>query len=51
MMDRLVVLDKGAIVEQGTHADLVDSGGIYSQLWARQSGGFLEMDQVEDAAQ
>ena len=51
MMDRLVVLDKGAIVEQGTHAELVDSGGIYSQLWARQSGGFLEMDQVEDAAQ
>ncbi|KRB01341.1 multidrug ABC transporter ATP-binding protein [Devosia sp. Root685] len=51
MMDRLVVLDKGTIVEQGTHAELVDSGGIYSQLWARQSGGFLEMDQVEDAAQ
>ncbi|RYE52188.1 MAG: ATP-binding cassette domain-containing protein, partial [Rhizobiaceae bacterium] len=51
MMDRLVVLDKGQIVEQGTHAELVDSGGIYSQLWARQSGGFLEMDQVEDAAQ
>ncbi|MBN9334219.1 ABC transporter ATP-binding protein [Devosia sp.] len=51
MMDRLVVLDKGAIVEHGTHAELVDSGGIYSQLWARQSGGFLEMDQVEDAAQ
>jgi ATP-binding cassette subfamily B multidrug efflux pump len=51
MMDRLVVLDKGEIVEQGTHAELVDTGGIYSQLWARQSGGFLEMDQVEDAAQ
>lgn len=51
MMDRLVVLDKGQIVEQGTHAELVSSGGIYSQLWARQSGGFLEMDQVEDAAQ
>lgn len=51
MMDRLVVLDKGQIVEQGTHAELVDSGGIYSQLWARQSGGFLEIDQVEDAAQ
>jgi ATP-binding cassette subfamily B multidrug efflux pump len=50
MMDRLVVLDKGEIVEQGTHAELVDTGGIYSQLWARQSGGFLEMDQVEDAA-
>ena len=51
MMDRLVVLDKGEIVEQGTHAELVDTGGIYSQLWTRQSGGFLEMDQVEDAAQ
>lgn len=51
MMDRLVVLDKGRIVEQGTHAELVDTGGIYSQLWARQSGGFLEMDQVEEAAQ
>ncbi|WP_083982403.1 ABC transporter ATP-binding protein [Devosia soli] len=51
MMDRLVVLDKGKIVEQGTHAELVGSGGIYSQLWARQSGGFLEMDQQEDAAQ
>ena len=51
MMDRLVVLDKGKIVEQGTHAELVNSGGIYSQLWARQSGGFLEVDQVEEAAQ
>ena len=51
MMDRLVVLDKGRIVEQGSHAQLVDSGGIYSQLWARQSGGFLDVDEAEEAAQ
>ncbi len=51
MMDRLVVLDKGRIIEQGTHAQLVDSGGIYSQLWHRQSGGFIDADSVEDAAQ
>ncbi|MEQ8600929.1 MAG: ABC transporter ATP-binding protein [Devosia sp.] len=51
MMDRLVVLDKGVIVEQGSHAELVDSGGIYSQLWARQSGGFLDVEQSEVAAQ
>lgn len=40
-MDRLIVLDKGAIVEQGTHQELVKTGGIYSQLWAHQTGGFL----------
>ncbi len=51
MMDRLVVLDKGRIVEQGSHAQLVDSGGIYSQLWHRQSGGFIDADEAEDAAQ
>ncbi|ODT71303.1 MAG: multidrug ABC transporter ATP-binding protein [Pelagibacterium sp. SCN 63-23] len=51
MMDRLVVLDKGRIVEQGSHAQLVDSGGIYSQLWHRQSGGFIDADQSEDAAE
>jgi ATP-binding cassette subfamily B multidrug efflux pump len=51
MMDRLVVLDQGKVVETGTHAQLVDTGGIYSQLWHRQSGGFLEMDQPEEAAQ
>jgi ATP-binding cassette, subfamily B, multidrug efflux pump len=51
MMDRLVVLDKGRIVEQGTHSQLVNSGGIYSQLWSRQSGGFLEIDEPEEAAQ
>jgi ATP-binding cassette, subfamily B, multidrug efflux pump len=51
MMDRLVVLDGGRIVEQGTHAQLVGSGGIYSQLWSRQSGGFLDADDAEDAAE
>ncbi|MBE7733632.1 ABC transporter ATP-binding protein [Devosia faecipullorum] len=51
MMDRLVVLDKGRIVEQGSHAQLVDSGGIYSQLWHRQSGGFIDADESENAAE
>ena len=40
-MDRLIVLDKGAIVETGTHAELAAAGGIYADLWSRQSGGFL----------
>lgn len=40
-MDRLIVLDKGVIVEQGTHADLIAQRGIYAQLWEHQSGGFL----------
>jgi ATP-binding cassette subfamily B multidrug efflux pump len=40
-MDRLIVMDEGQIVEQGSHEELLASGGIYAQLWARQSGGFL----------
>jgi ATP-binding cassette subfamily B multidrug efflux pump len=40
-MDRLIVMDQGRIVEQGTHAELLASGGIYARLWAHQSGGFL----------
>lgn len=40
-MDRLVVLDNGAISEMGTHAQLLDNKGLYADLWARQSGGFL----------
>jgi ATP-binding cassette subfamily B multidrug efflux pump len=40
-MDRLVVMDKGRIVEQGSHEELVAQGGLYAQLWQRQSGGFL----------
>jgi ATP-binding cassette subfamily B multidrug efflux pump len=41
-LDRLVVLDKGHIVEEGTHETLAGSEGIYAQLWARQSGGFID---------
>lgn len=40
-MDRLIVLDGGKIVEQGNHQYLLAQNGIYAQLWARQSGGFL----------
>lgn len=40
-MDRLIVLDQGRIVEQGTHAELLDKNGLYARLWAHQSGGFL----------
>ena len=40
-MDRLIVLDQGRIVEEGTHAQLLARGGLYAGLWARQSGGFL----------
>jgi ATP-binding cassette subfamily B multidrug efflux pump len=40
-LDRLIIMDAGRIVEEGTHAQLVASGGLYSELWERQSGGFL----------
>ena len=40
-MDRLVVLDRGRVSEQGTHAELLAAGGGYAELWRRQSGGFL----------
>ncbi|MGR5177477.1 ABC transporter ATP-binding protein [Vibrio parahaemolyticus] len=40
-MDRLIVLDKGEVVEEGTHQELITQGGIYAQLWAHQTGGFI----------
>lgn len=46
-LDRLVVIDEGRIVEEGTHAELVRSGGLYASLWRRQSGGFLAEDAAE----
>jgi ATP-binding cassette subfamily B multidrug efflux pump len=54
-MDKLVVLDKGQIHEQGSHIELVSKGGIYADLWKRQSGGFIsdepEADEAEVAAE
>lgn len=41
-MDRIIVLDHGKIVEQGSHKELLERGGTYAKLWARQSGGFIE---------
>ncbi len=40
-LDRLVVVDSGKIIEEGTHAQLIRRKGLYARLWARQSGGFL----------
>ncbi len=42
-MDRLIVMDRGRIAEQGSHAELLAAGGLYARLWARQSGGFLDI--------
>jgi ATP-binding cassette subfamily B multidrug efflux pump len=50
-MDRLIVLDKGHIAEQGSHAELLGRSGLYATLWARQSGGFLETAAREEAAE
>ena len=43
-LDRIIVLDNGKIVEQGTHAQLLKNGGEYNKLWSRQSGAFLDGD-------
>lgn len=41
-MDRIVVIDKGKIIEQGSHKELLEHGGLYAKLWSHQSGGFIE---------
>ncbi|MEM7519555.1 MAG: ABC transporter ATP-binding protein [Pseudomonadota bacterium] len=48
-MDRIVVLDGGQIVEEGTHDALLAQGGLYADFWNRQSGGFLNLDEVVEA--
>jgi ABC-type multidrug transport system fused ATPase/permease subunit len=41
-MDRIIVMDSGKIAEQGSHKELISRNGIYANLWAHQSGGFIE---------
>jgi ATP-binding cassette, subfamily B, multidrug efflux pump len=47
-MDRLIVLDRGRIVEEGDHRSLLARDGLYARLWDHQSGGFLG-EEIEDA--
>ncbi len=46
-MDRLIIMDEGRIVETGTHNELLARGGLYAELWSRQSGGFLAKEAAE----
>jgi ATP-binding cassette subfamily B multidrug efflux pump len=50
-MDRLVIMDHGRIVEQGSHESLLRTGGHYASLWRRQSGGFLDVETEQQAAE
>jgi len=50
-LDRLVVIDQGRIIEEGSHEQLVEQGGLYAELWARQSGGFLGGEALDRAAE
>ncbi|MCA0270534.1 MAG: ABC transporter ATP-binding protein/permease [Proteobacteria bacterium] len=50
-MDRIVVIDDGRIAEDGTHAALLEKGGLYAQFWGRQSGGFIGTEDAPEAAE
>jgi ATP-binding cassette subfamily B multidrug efflux pump len=50
-MDRLVIMDHGRIVEQGSHESLLRTGGHYASLWRRQSGGFIDVETEQQAAE
>jgi ABC-type multidrug transport system fused ATPase/permease subunit len=50
-MDRIVVLDDGAIAEEGSHADLLARNGLYARFWERQSGGFIDCTTAVEAAE
>ncbi len=49
-LDRLIVIDQGRIIEQGTHNELLQQNGLYAALWQHQSGGFLaeELSEISD---
>jgi len=50
-MDRLIVMDQGRIIEQGSHAELLKSNGVYARLWRHQSGGFLGQEEADETAE
>ncbi|WP_424966098.1 ABC transporter ATP-binding protein [Dinoroseobacter sp. S375] len=47
-MDRILVLDDGRVIEDGTHADLLAKGGLYARFWSRQSGGFIDTTEAAE---
>src|SRR5688500_2380612 len=48
-LDRLIVLEEGRVIEEGSHAELLRRSGLYARLWQRQSGGFLGRDEAVPA--